>query len=151
MSEVQNGKMGAVDFMNLIEDTFNTMLKLSDTKGAEYASDRQNQNRHENFDRAAVRMNLTPEQVLQVLLDKHITAIYTWISRVANPPKTEVVTSEPITGRIDDAILYLILLKGLYIRRLGVQENKERAKIERASAADGPKLKWSHFHDGSDC
>lgn len=114
------GKMGAVDFMNLIEDTFNTMLKLSDTKGAEYASDKQNQNRHENFDRAAARMGLAPEQILQVYLDKHMTAIYTWISRVANPPKTEVVTSEPITGRIDDAILYLILLKGLYLRRLGM-------------------------------
>lgn len=98
------------DFQDLLTATHNTLRALTDTKGEEYANsgERRDTDQLANFKRLAAEMGITPEQVLNVYLTKHMDGIKSYI-------RTGKVLSEPIEGRIDDAILYLILLKGLVI------------------------------------
>lgn len=101
----------------MVKETFDSIQRLSAGKGAEYAGDKQHDNEHENFDRLSDRLGLSPEQVLMVYLSKHLDSIDTYVSRLSKDPSKVPEASEPITGRIDDAILYLLLLKGMGWRR----------------------------------
>jgi hypothetical protein len=78
------------------------LMHLTDTKGREYAN---SDDQLANFKRLSTQLGLTPEQVITVYMTKHLDSINSY---VRNP---EQDLSEPIDGRIDDAILYLILLK----------------------------------------
>ncbi len=104
------------DFQVLIRTTMQTMLDLTATKGEEYANS--NADQHANFKRLAEEMGINPEQVLNVYLSKHLDGIKSFI-------RTNKVYSEPVEGRIDDAILYLILLKGLLVDREKVRQDEE--------------------------
>lgn len=95
--------MNKHQFVSLLENTYKSLLELTATKGEEYSRD---VDQLANFKRQSVELGISPEQVLQVYLNKHLDSIKSFI-------KTQKVLSEPIEGRIDDAILYLILLKGL--------------------------------------
>ena len=95
--------MNRIDFGNLIDDTWSAVHLLNKTKGSDYSGD---EDALENFKRLATKLELTKEQVLGVYMTKHLDAIDTYI-REGN------VKSEPIDGRIDDAIVYLILLKAM--------------------------------------
>ena len=95
--------MNKHQFISFLENTYRSLLELTATKGEEYSRDA---DQLANFKRQSVELGITPEQVLQVYLNKHLDSIKSFI-------KTQRVLSEPIEGRIDDAILYLILLKGL--------------------------------------
>jgi len=88
---------------SVIENAFNSIIALNDTKGREYATD---DDALANFKNRAAQMGITPLQVWGIFYGKHSDAIYAFI-------RNGKVLSEPIEGRIDDAILYLILLKGL--------------------------------------
>lgn len=119
-------------FQALLKTTYDRMVELTATKGEEYANnapidapasstDIRNQladaqDQHANFKRLASELGMTPEQVLSVYLTKHLDATKSYL-------KHGRVWSEPIEGRIDDAILYLILLKGLIIERREVNFN----------------------------
>jgi hypothetical protein len=116
--------MNTNDLNALLERTFVQMKALSSTKGEEYAG---TEDRLSNFKRLADELEMTPEQVLMVYLTKHLDSIRTYIKDKASGRKREL--SEPIAGRIDDAILYLILLKGLVYER----EEKERGVSVRSS------------------
>lgn len=59
-----------------------------------------------NFYEAAERLNLSPLQVWGVYFDKHLQAIHSYTSNGK-------VESEPIEGRIQDCIGYLLLLRAL--------------------------------------
>jgi uncharacterized protein (DUF849 family) len=89
------------DFLQLIDSTAEQLQRLTATKGAEYAN---SENQLANFKRLGKRLGLKPEAVILVYLTKHLDAIDSYV-------RTGRVHSEPIEGRIDDAILYLILLK----------------------------------------
>jgi hypothetical protein len=115
----QTGKQ----FEWMVMDTFEAIKKLSATKGEEYTGRKRGENTHENFDRNAVRLNLTPEKVLAVYLGKHMDSIDTWINDLEINRSQSAPYSEPITGRIDDAILFLLLLKGMAWRRAGGLES----------------------------
>jgi hypothetical protein len=106
--------MNRGDFQTLMEDTFLRLKALNKTKGHDYAGDK---DALANFKSAAQRLGLSSEQVWAVYADKHWSAIMTFC-------KEGQVESEPIEGRIDDAILYLFLLKGM------VAEKGERARSE---------------------
>lgn len=95
-------------FQQLIASTFTAIRDLTATKGQEYSNTaaQHDADQHANFKRLAAELGLTPEKVLSVYLTKHLDSIKSFI-------RTGAVLSEPIEGRIDDAILYLILLKGL--------------------------------------
>lgn len=95
--------MDKKQFKDLLDSTHKSLVNLTATKGDEYSRDT---DQLANFKRQAEELFMTPEKVLMVYLNKHLDAIKSYV-------KTQVVLSEPIEGRIDDAILYLILLKGI--------------------------------------
>lgn len=86
-----------------IDNTLVEILELNNTKGREYATE---EDGLANFKNRAKQMGITPGQVWGIFYGKHSDAIFSYL-------KGGKALSEPIQGRIDDAILYLILLKAL--------------------------------------
>ena len=95
--------MNKNQFRLLLDATHKRMVNLTASKGEEYSRDA---DQLANFKRLAAELGLEPEVVWAVYFTKHIDAVKSFV-------KTRKEFSEPIEGRIDDAILYLILLKGL--------------------------------------
>lgn len=100
------------EFTDLYHQTIIAIERLIDVKGGEYAVD---SDRLSNFKKGGERLNLLPEQIWSVYFHKHIDAIDNAINDLATGKKRPV--SEPITGRVDDAIVYLILFKALVTER----------------------------------
>lgn len=92
--------MDRATFTEMVESEFGQLLKLLEQKGNDYAG---NEDVLANFKRNADRLGLEPQQVLGVYMNKHLDAIFTYI-------REGEVHSEPIEGRIHDAINYLLLL-----------------------------------------
>lgn len=78
------------------------LVELSSTKGLEYAG---TDDVLANFMRLSGTLKISPEMVLWVYLTKHLDAIASWVAT------NETYSTEPIQGRIDDALLYLVLLR----------------------------------------
>lgn len=114
--------MDSRHFNELLSLTYERLLDLSDTKGIEYAG---SQDRLANFKRLGVELGLRPQKVLWVYLTKHLDSIRTYLREL--DVKQSRPLSEPIEGRIDDAILYLVLLKGL------IQDDKEGSRLPAPS------------------
>lgn len=95
--------MNRQEFLQIIDDTFAEIHRLNGSKGKEYASDA---NALANLYNRAEQAGISPEKVWAIYFGKHVDSIYSYI-------RTGQVFSEPIEGRIHDAILYLILLLGL--------------------------------------
>jgi len=91
----------------IIGETFKAIHALNNTKGQEYAGDA---DALANFRNRAEQLDLDPLKVWGIFFGKHADAIFAFIRRGK-------VLSEPIEGRIDDAILYLILLRALVKER----------------------------------
>ena len=96
--------MTADEFKYLLAATYSKLCGLTATKGREYAN---SDDQLANFKRLSQALGINPEAVCFVYLAKHLDSIQ---SHLRCPEKP---LSEPIEGRIDDAILYLVLLKGL--------------------------------------
>lgn len=99
-------------FEALFERTVHSCRELLVVKGGEYAG---TDDRLANFRRGSSLTGCTAEQVLFIYLSKHYDALATWVrdsGRGESRPR-----SEPIEGRIDDAINYLILLKAMVAER----------------------------------
>ena len=96
---------GKGKFTSLLNETFEGIFKLTNTKGEEYS---RSDDQLGNFRRSAAEARLTMEQVWLVFFNKHVDSIKSY---VANGGK--VKSTESIGSRIDDAILYLILLKAI--------------------------------------
>lgn len=103
--------MKHTEFQSIINDTLLRIKDLTATKGEEYKGAEDNQ--FGNFERGALELGLTREQILMVYLSKHLDSIRTYIRDKAKGERRQL--SEPIIGRIDDAILYLILLRAMVI------------------------------------
>lgn len=95
--------MNRAEFLDLIESEFAKIVEINKRKGHDYAGE---DDALANFKRHAEQLGLTPEQIWGVYAGKHWDAIMTYVREGA-------VASEPIEGRIQDAILYLFLLRGL--------------------------------------
>lgn len=95
--------MDREEFSELLDSTFGDLYTLNAEKGHDYAGD---ENVFSNFERGAEKFGLRREQVLGIFLAKHLDAIDTWI-------REGEVRSEPIDGRIQDAVMYLLLLLGM--------------------------------------
>lgn len=104
--------MNKKDFQALINTQFEQIISLTATKGEEYS---QSIDQLANFKRQAAELSLSPEKVLMVYLNKHLDSIRGYVHSVnyGNPANL----SEPISGRIDDAILYLLLLQAMVVER----------------------------------
>ena len=92
-------------FTSLLNETFESIFKLTNTKGEEYS---RSDDQLGNFRRSAAEARLTMEQVWLVFFNKHIDSIKSYIVNGG-----QVKSTESIESRIDDAILYLILLKAI--------------------------------------
>ena len=99
--------MQKYDFQILLGDTFERLRQLTATKGEEYT---QSPDQLMNFKRYAAQAQISTEQAWLVLYTKHHDSIMAYIR---NYNGVTVALSEPIESRIDDAILYLILLKAM--------------------------------------
>ena len=64
------------------------------------------ENAFANFERVAERLHLSREQVLLVYTEKHLDGIHSWVQGHRSQ-------REDVRGRINDAIVYLCLLRGM--------------------------------------
>lgn len=101
-------------FQKIVYGTFESINKLNESKGEEYTGSQGVGNVHANFDRLSAKLNIIPEKVLWVYLTKHLDGIENYINELQATTRRKL--SEPIEGRIDDAILYLLLAKAMVIR-----------------------------------
>lgn len=120
----------------LVASTVDQIITLGIQKGGEYSGDR---NRVENFVRNAINLQLEPEQVWAVYAGKHWDAIIQYVNDLASGksrPRTE-----SITGRIDDLIVYALLMKSMMVARTCVDNNYELivGKEDTTSARDEKK------------
>ena len=90
-------------FQSMLKAEFEEILKLNSTKGHDYAGD---EDALRNFKEVGKRSGQTPINVWSVYYMKHEMSIETYVREGG-------LMSEPIEGRIRDAILYLFLLLGL--------------------------------------
>ena len=97
------------EWEEVVRRTVASISAISSSKGREYTQD--SNDRLANFKRAGSRTRLHPMTLLFVYLDKHMNSITTYVNDTAAGDRRRL--SEPIEGRIDDAIMYLLLLKGL--------------------------------------
>lgn len=104
--------MNREQFDVIVEETKKSVKQLLFVKGGEYAPDL---DRLANFKHNATILKLLPEQVWAVYFNKHVDAIHGAINDLA--AKKVRPRSESILGRMDDAIVYLILAKALFIER----------------------------------
>jgi len=103
-------------FKELLQKQLETLIELTDTKGEEYAHGSDDQ--LSNFKEQGTQLGVSPFTVLAVYLDKHLRSIRVFLKE----PNNDAAMSEPITGRIDDAILYLLLLKAMIVEKSEVNE-----------------------------
>lgn len=106
--------MNSKEYSMIFQETFTDCQKLGATKGREYRGREGEENVLANFDRLSMKLGVDPMVVIMVYLTKHLDSIDTYV-RDWNKPVRHVM-SEPIEGRINDAINYLILLKADIIR-----------------------------------
>jgi hypothetical protein len=92
----------------LLADQIASIHQLSALKGGEYAGD---EDRLANFRRNALALGLKMEQVWAVYTAKHWDAVMQYIKDQATGKSRERL--EPIDGRVDDLIVYLILFKAI--------------------------------------
>lgn len=125
------------EFKRVFDTTITELNMLLVVKGGEYAADN---DRLANFREAARRTGMTPAQVLLIYLDKHYSAICNHIKDEAKG--TVRAKSEPIEGRVNDMLNYLLLYKAM------LSEN--RAVFAALNSDDGPKLVWDASDDADD-
>lgn len=95
--------MNRPDFNQLTEDTFDRIRKLNGTKGIEYSG---HDDVLSDFKEVAAQLGVDPRVALMTYATKHWRAINSYC-------REGRVLSESIIGRIDDLILYSILLQAM--------------------------------------
>jgi hypothetical protein len=96
--------------MNLIisEEIIPRIIATRDAGQKEYAQDEDNV--FANFERVADRLDISKEKVLMVYLLKHIDGISAYT-------KGHKSQREDVTGRLTDAIVYLMLLWSMVLHK----------------------------------
>jgi hypothetical protein len=94
-------------------DILTNVMEMNNTKGREYAN---SESRFANFDRLSERLGLTNTQIAWVYITKHLDSIESYIKN------GKTFSTEPIQGRILDAITYLTLIGGM------IEEQEQKAK-----------------------
>lgn len=95
-------------YEHLVDETIDKIRELSTLKGGEYAGD---YDRLANFRRNAEALGLSMEQVWAVYAAKHWDAVMQYVKDIGQ--RTSRVRLEPISGRLDDLIVYCILMKAI--------------------------------------
>ena len=97
--------MKSSEFAVLLQEARTRQDAILKTKGDDYTIDQAELDRLYNFKAIGVLLDIDPKKVLLVYLFKHIFSICAYTKSQKE--------SEPIEGRLDDAINYLYLLMGL--------------------------------------
>lgn len=100
------------DYNQLLSKTITQLGKLSELKGGEYSGD---DDRLANFRRNAAAQGLNMEAIWGVYAAKHWDAIMQYVKDL-NTGKTRE-RMEPLSGRADDLIVYLLLFKCMLIEK----------------------------------
>lgn len=95
-------------YRKLLEETIENIKRLGELKGGEYAGD---VDRLANFRRNAVECEVEMETIWRVYCGKHWDAISQYIRD--KQTGRERVRLEPLSGRCDDIIVYMILFKAM--------------------------------------
>lgn len=117
MDENLKSKLPPLTGDSAIDEMINDCINTLRVKGNDYTVGKGELDRLYNFTSAAELIDATPEKVWLIYFYKHWTAIHRYI-------KEGRVESEPIRGRIMDAICYLFLLNCIV-------EAKESGKLEK--------------------
>ena len=96
----------------LIQSQVERINKLAEQKGGEYAGD---VDRLANFRRNGERLGVPMELVWAVYAGKHWDAVQQYVQDMVS--KKERTRAEPISGRVDDLIVYLILFQAILEER----------------------------------
>jgi len=96
------------EMAQVMERVFAECQQLRDAGQREYA--RCEANAFANFERVAERVGISREQALMVYLEKHLDGIHAWV----NGHRSQ---RESVKGRINDAIVYLCILRGMVEER----------------------------------
>ena len=99
-------------WQRLLEDTNTQIEMLSTVKGGEYAA---GLDRLINFRRASKMHGVPMELVWAIYAGKHWDAVMQYVNDVG--AGVERPRLEPISGRLDDLIVYCILLKAMIEER----------------------------------
>ena len=120
--------MEVKDFEKDVQDIFDQCQKLLISKGREYQSTNKEQsNVFENFERNGRNLDLPPETILWIYFSKHIDSLATLIKDIQNDKSFEEINqnlSEPISGRVVDAINYLLIFNSMIKERERDVSNK---------------------------
>jgi len=98
------------DFGTMLDEVHMKLKAMTRTKGEEYTGSNSD-DQLANFHRDAALLGVEPEVVIMIFLNKHWNSVSEYVRNKQN--KTPRELSEPIIGRVDDAILYLILLRAM--------------------------------------
>lgn len=124
------------EFLALLDADFAEIRRINETKGHDYAGDADALSNFKRDDERVRKIALNDPALLKwyVYFHKHLDAIFTFLEEGD-------VKSEPIDGRIFDAVLYLELLKGLIVERRqareGQAEQERQARIASAVSVAG--------------
>lgn len=100
------------DFLERAEKQFQYCLVTMKTKGLEYMAG--DNDRFSNFKRIARKYGVPTELVCAIYMEKHLDSITNFIRlRCYENKVKDIELTEPIGGRITDAINYLTLLEGI--------------------------------------
>lgn len=104
--------MNLNNFNSVVNDTIESLRKLTVLKGGEYAP---GDDRLANF-KENCEIGILPEASLAVHLQKHYGTFRRYLKTVIAGEK-DIQRSEPIENRIDDMIVYLTIAKGIIAER----------------------------------
>lgn len=110
---IQNSQYTHIQFAELLASTIHQINELSKNKGEEYAG--YGDDRLINFRQIANELSLNMEDVWAVYTTKHWRAVMQYIADLKKD--VQPTRLEPISGRIDDLIVYCILLKAMIEER----------------------------------
>jgi len=96
------------EMAQVMDRVFAECQQLRDAGQREYAH--REDNAFANFERVAERLGLSREAVLLVYLEKHLDGIHSYVQGHRSQ-------REDVRGRINDAIVYLTLLRGMIDER----------------------------------
>ena len=99
-------------FRAILNELAQNLSHLTKTKGEEYTA---NDDQLANFRQSAAEAGVSMEQVWLVFFNKHFSAIRYYVKN------NRVESTESINSRIDDAILYLALLRAMVAESEGAE------------------------------
>lgn len=106
-------------YAELVNRTIDEIKRLSEQKGGEYAGD---DDRLANFRRNGLDQELPMETIWRTYAGKHWDAINQYCLDIRKGK--ERIRAEPILGRLDDLIVYCLLMKAMVEEREMVKDVK---------------------------